>query len=212
VRQLVISDLHLGTRQRTDLLRRDDVRARLLEGLAGVDRLVLLGDTAELRHGPEAGVLETARPVLGALGEALGPGGEILLLAGNHDHALLRPWLDRRRSDGRPRPMAREDAPDWRPGEPLARLAEWARPAELRVAYPGTWLRDDVWATHGHYLDAHLTVPTFERLAAGAMERAVGRPPAEATPDDYERILEPPYAWLYAMAQHADDDGGVVGR
>ena len=32
---------------------------------------------------------------------------------------------------------------------------------------PGLWPADGVYATHGHYLDRHLTVPSFERLAAG---------------------------------------------
>jgi hypothetical protein len=34
------------------VLRRPELRADLLERLAGVDRLVLLGDLLELRHGP----------------------------------------------------------------------------------------------------------------------------------------------------------------
>ena len=37
-----------------DVLRRPELRAALLEELAGVDRLVLLGDVLELRHGPPA--------------------------------------------------------------------------------------------------------------------------------------------------------------
>ena len=31
------------------------------------------------------------------------------------------------------------------------------------LAYPGVWLRPDVYATHGHYVDLHITVPSFER-------------------------------------------------
>ena len=42
----------------------------------------------------------------------------------------------------------------------LAQLADWAAPARVRVAYPGLWVRPDVYATHGHYLDCHLTMPT----------------------------------------------------
>jgi hypothetical protein len=212
VRQLLISDLHIGTRQRSDVLRRDDVRAALVAGLEGVDRLVLLGDTVELRHGPQAEALALARPLLEAAGRALGPDGEVLLLPGNHDHALIRPWIDRRRSEGRPAPMGLTEAPDWRDDEPLARIAAWVAPAALRVAYPGVWLRDDVFATHGHYLDPHFTIPTFERITAGVMRRVIGPPPEHAAPDDYERILEPAYAWLHAMAQHAGDDGGLVAR
>ena len=28
----------------------------------------------------------------------------------------------------------------------------------VQLAYPGVWLRDDVYATHGHYLDCHSEV------------------------------------------------------
>jgi hypothetical protein len=59
---------------------------------------------------------------------------------------------------------------------------------------------------HGHYLDRHITVPTLERLSAGAMGRIVGPlPERDALPDDYERALAPIYAWSTALAQHADD-------
>jgi hypothetical protein len=43
VRTLVISDLHLGSRNGVDVLRRPAARDALLEALDGVDRLVLLG-------------------------------------------------------------------------------------------------------------------------------------------------------------------------
>ena len=89
---------------------------------------------------------------------------------------------------------------------PLAtRLAELARPARLRIAYPGVWLRDDVYALHGHYVDLHSTVPTFERLAAGAMARWVVRLPEHgARPDDYEAALAPIYAFLHQLTQRSD--------
>jgi len=62
VRTLVVSDLHLGARTGVDVLRRPAARAALLERLDGVGRLVLLGDTLELRHGPLREALEAARP------------------------------------------------------------------------------------------------------------------------------------------------------
>ena len=72
--------------------------------------------------------------------------------------------------------------------------------------------RPGVYATHGHFLDRHLTVPTFERLAVAAVERVLSTggestgPEAEpergsATPDDYERSQAPVYAFLFALAQ-----------
>jgi hypothetical protein len=56
-------------------------------------------------------------------------------------------------------------------------------------------------------MDRHITVPTLERLSAGAMGRIVGALPGGAAgPDDYEAALAPIYAWSYALAQHADED------
>jgi hypothetical protein len=70
------------------------------------------------------------------------------------------------------------------------------------------WLRDDVYATHGHYLDRHHTVPIVERLGAGLNVRLTGEPaggPARA--EDYEAALAPMYAWIDAVAQ----GGGLRG-
>ena len=61
---------------------------------------------------------------------------------------------------------ARDGRPDRR-----APRRRGARPPRLLVRLPGLWLRDDVYAIHGHYLDLHSTTPTIERLAAGAMAR-----------------------------------------
>ncbi|MCW3024519.1 MAG: hypothetical protein JWR30_3841, partial [Conexibacter sp.] len=52
MRSLVVSDLHLGGRTGVDVLRDAGARAPLLAEVASADRLVLLGDTLELRHGP----------------------------------------------------------------------------------------------------------------------------------------------------------------
>src|ERR671920_30976 len=101
VRTLVVSDLHLGARTGVDLLRhRPAAREALLARLDGADRLVLLGDTLELRHGPVREALAAARPVLEAMGRAFG--GEVVLVPGNHDHGLLSEWLEGRGSGGRP--------------------------------------------------------------------------------------------------------------
>ena len=211
VRTLVVSDLHLGARGEVDVLSADPAALEaLVAGVGGVDRLVLLGDTLELRHGPPRDALAAATPVLRALAGALGRDAEVVLVAGNHDHRLVAPWLEQRLEAPEPPPLglAERTTPD---ATPLAAaLAELLTPTRVVLDYPGTWLRDDVYALHGHYLDRHLTVPSFERLAAGALARLVGRPVADASePDDYEAVLAPLYALLDAIAVRSHDRRGT---
>jgi hypothetical protein len=206
VRTLVISDLHVGAATRADVLRRPDLRAPLLEAVRGVDRLVVLGDALELRDGPQREAVALARPLFADLGRALGADGELLLLAGNHDHALVAGWLDARLFGEPPGFLGLEQRIAPRDAGPLAAaLADAAAPARAQVAYPGVWLRDDVYAIHGHYADVHSTVPTVERLAVGAMARWVVRmPPDGARPDDYEAALAPIYAWIHVLTQRSE--------
>jgi hypothetical protein len=199
-RTLVVSDLHLGSRSEGDVLRRRAARDALLARADGADRLVLLGDTIELRQGPMREAMAVARPILEELGGALGSGCEVVLVPGNHDHALVAPWLEARGAHVEPAPLGLEEHPGSGASAATEAIAQWLSPASLTVAYPGVWLRDDVYATHGHYLDRHTTVPTFERLGAGIMGRLVGPLPDAATPDDYEAALAPLYAWMHAMA------------
>jgi hypothetical protein len=98
---------------------------------------------------------------------------------------------------------------------PIARqVAMWLGRERTTLAYPGIWLRDDVYATHGHYLDPHGTVPTFERIGAGAMLRLAGGLPDACVAEDYERFLAPLYAWMHSAAQRARDGamGAGAGR
>ena len=83
----VISDLHLGTRTKADLLARPEVRAKLIGELESVDQVVLLGDSIELRDGPLSEALATAAPFFEDLGEALS-GRRVILVPGNHDYQL----------------------------------------------------------------------------------------------------------------------------
>jgi hypothetical protein len=194
----------LGARGRQDVLRREGERAALLGALAGIDRLVLLGDVVELRHGPLRDALAAATPVLSELGGAVGREGEVVVALGNHDHGLLRGWLERRE----PAPLGLESAVQWAPGEALGAVVGALAPARVRVAYPGVRLREDVYAIHGHYADRHNTVPIVERLGAGLTVRLAGEPaggPARA--EDYEAALAPMYAWIETVAQ----TGGLRG-
>ena len=202
----MISDLHLGSGKDNDVLRRPAPRERLAEAVRGVDRLVVLGDGLELRDGPHRDAVEVAGPFFEEMGRALGAGGELLLAAGNHDHGLVAGWIDGRLLVEPSGFLGLEQRIAPRETGPLAAaLAERAAPARVEVVYPGVWLRDDVFAIHGHYADLHATVPTFERLAAGAMARwAVTLPAEGAAPDDYEAVLSPLYAWMHALTQRAD--------
>jgi UDP-2,3-diacylglucosamine pyrophosphatase LpxH len=175
VRTLVISDLHLGARLGRDVLRRPEALAALLEELDHVDRLVLLGDIVELQSG-RGGSPELARPVLGAIGARV---DEVVLVPGNHDGRLVRPWL---RIHGVPDEVDAEIPHDATPL--LADVVSWLRPARVRVHYPGIWLSPRVWATHGHYLDRHLLPESAFGIARGLL----GRLPRDgAMPRDYEQ-------------------------
>ncbi len=174
MRTLVISDLHLGSRLHRDVLRHPAALDALAERLADVDRLVLLGDTVEMLEGRPRGAMEDAEPVLRRIGDALGTGTEVVLLPGNHDHALVRPWLREHRTKGSQLRLA--DRVPVRSSPELAAIARWLKPARVQVRYPGVWLDEGIWAHHGHYLDRHLVrQPTV--------------PIRDATPEDYEKAL-----------------------
>jgi hypothetical protein len=175
---------------------------------------VLLGDVLEMRERPLRDVLDDVRPALGAIGAAMAGrerAAEIVLLAGNHDHRLVEPWLRRRdRSMG----LGVESEVTAASGDPLtacvAALAVDPDVVRVRVRYPGAWLGDEMWATHGHYADRHTTVPILERLGAGAMARLAGsRDPRCA--EQYEAALAPVYAWADAVAEHTRAERGPGG-
>lgn len=212
MRTLILSDLHLGGVSRSDLLRRAELREPLLRAIADVDRVVLLGDVLELRHGPPREALAVAQPFFEDLGRAL-DGRELVLVAGNHDHALIEPWLALRAELPAQDPLGLEQLLEPAEASPMVkRLADWAAPARVRFAYPGLWLRHDVYATHGHYLDCHLTVPTIERLSVGAMSRLLGRPAHEfGQVADYEAVTAPMYAWRHAVARDARTGNALNG-
>jgi hypothetical protein len=205
VRTLVISDLHLGARNEVDVLRRPAAQQALLGALDGVDRLVILGDLLELRHRPMHEALEAARPVLRAMGETLGADGEVVLVPGNHDFRLISPWLEWRSRNG-PEPLGLQERAGPKASTGTRAIARMLQPASLDVVYPGVWLDDGVYATHGHYLDRHVTVPSFERLGAGVLGRLLRAPADQAAgPDDYELALAPMYALLDAIAARVGD-------
>jgi hypothetical protein len=215
VRAAIVSDMHLGTAvPAADVARAGEPLERLVDAVSGADTVVLLGDMIELREGPVAGVLEAARPLFERLGAA-SAGKRVVLVPGNHDHELVEPFLARARLES----GALEPATEWpvRPGDGAAgRLAEWMPDSEVVLAYPGIWLREDVYAIHGHYLDVHLTVPRVESIAASAMGRLTGRGRGGRSPEDYEAVLGPLYGFFYRFAQASEAESlrrkGSVSR
>jgi UDP-2,3-diacylglucosamine pyrophosphatase LpxH len=197
MRTAIVSDLHLGSAFGEDVARDPDIRRPLLEEIRSADRLVLLGDVLELRERPLAPTLATARPFFEEVGAAMA-GRQVILVPGNHDHRLAELLLEELALARRPIELehhspARSDA--------ARMIAGWLGDAALDLAYPGIWLREDVYATHGHYMDCHMTLPRLECIAAAVMMRLFGRVPSPATPFDYERVLRPVYGLSYSLAQ-----------
>lgn len=195
MRTLVVSDLHLGHRSRHDVLRWPAGRARLLEALEGVDRLVLLGDTIELVTRNRQRALAIAEPVMRDLGRRMGRDGEVIVVPGNHDAPLARAWALAQGRELRPAtPVAHDASPL------LERLLGWLAPARTRVSYPGVWLADGVWATHGQYLDRHLVPESAFGIRRGVLRRNGDW--GAASPFDYER----------ARRRGRDRGSGFAGR
>lgn len=194
----IISDLHLGVTSGGDVLRDPEIRAVLLEELRGAERLVLLGDIVELRERPLGAALEHALPFFAELGAAVGD-IEVILTPGNHDARFAEPLLDRLSLEEAPLPL---DATEGPTAGPPAAIAAALSPARLRIAYPGVWLREDVYATHGHYMDLHLRLPRAECVILAGVSRVSGPLlPDRAAPADYERIVRPLYGLAFGAAQ-----------
>jgi hypothetical protein len=203
MRTAVVSDLHLGALNGADVARRADALERLVGALAAADRIVLLGDVLELRERPLAPMLELVRPLFERLGEATA-GKSLTLVPGNHDHSLADPWLAPARLAGRQ--LGAENEWPVEPGErhgPAGIIASWLPGTALTLAYPGLCLRPGIYATHGHYLDVHLTVPRLESIAASAMARLTGRRTDIDSADDFEAVLAPLYGFYAGLAQGA---------
>jgi hypothetical protein len=135
---------------------------------------------------------------------------------GNHDHRFAEPLLDALSLDGaatadRRPALGLEQTADPSPG-PGAAIDAWLGAANLRIAYPGLWLRDDVYATHGHYMDAHLNLPRAECLAVATLLRLSRPLPEKATAADYERVMRPLYGFFYGAAQARRHAGSPRSR
>jgi len=210
VRTAVISDLHLGALNGADVLRQPGALERLVAAIEGADRVLLLGDTLELRERPLAALLELVRPLFERLAPALA-GKRVTLVPGNHDHQLGQPWLARAQLGGRP--LGSENEWPVTAGEtdgPAGVLASWLARSEVTLAYPGLRTEDGSYATHGHYLDLYLTVPRVESIAASVVARLSGRGGDCAGADDFEAVVAPIYGFHAGMAEGAS--GAALAR
>ena len=186
-----MSDLHLGTRLGHDVLRCPGALERLCSPSTGSTGSCCWATSVELLEGRADPALEVAEPVLRAIGGHLGHDRVVLIVPGNHDSQLVRPWV---RAHAR---SLRIDTPvDPGVTPELARVCAALAPARVEVRYPGVWLSDRVWATHGHYLDRHLLPESAFGLARGLL----GRLPREhATPVDYELAGGPSVSRIEAL-------------
>jgi hypothetical protein len=122
--------------------------------------------------------MRRAEPVLRALGDRLADHAEVVIVPGNHDRALIADWLKRRSER-----LGLDVAVPLDASRELERVAGWLGSSRVGVHYPGVWLGDRIWATHGHYLDRHLLPDSSIGIYRG---RLGPRPADGATPDDYE--------------------------
>ncbi len=138
MRTLIVSDLHLGRRlAASTCCARERVRETLLAALEGVDRLVLLGDVLELRHGPPSARRSTGgAPFFEDLGER-STGASSCVVAGNHDHLLVEPWLARAHERPSLEPLGLEQRSSPRRPRRCSRgLASGLAPARCRARLP----------------------------------------------------------------------------
>ena len=105
-----------------------------------------------------------------AIGRTLGPDRTVVIVPGNHDGRLVRSWALARGAS-----LGIADEVDLAATTELSRLASWLAPAQVQCSYPGFWVSDRIWATHGHYLDRHLIPETAFGLRRTAIARLLGR-------------------------------------
>ena len=173
-------------------------------------RLVILGDGLELREAAHRDAVAIAAPFFDATSAARAR--SVIVLSGNHDHGLAAGWIDARCTGWIDARLQSEPAgflgleQRFAPHDagPLARRL--AEPGAAAVRLPGHLaarrrlrLPRPLRRRPRHGAD----VRAARRRHDGALRRPAARSDG-ATPDDYEAVLSPLYAWLHALTQRAD--------
>ena len=195
-------------RRGTDLLRRPELRAPLLEAVRGADRLVILGDGVELRDGAAARRRRARRRRCSPTSaRRSAPTASCCWSAGNHDHGLVAGWIDGRLQTEPSGFLGLEQRIEPARRRP-ARRARWPSTPRRRACASPT--RACGCATTSTRSTA--TTPTCTRRCrpSSGSPRARWRagscalPDDGATPDDYEAVLAPLYAWMHALTQRSE--------
>ena len=154
--------------------------------------------------------LDAARPPLAEIGAAARD-VPIVYVPGNHDHQLVAEWVERRGLGGDRAPLGLEEKLTPGGSGLMAEVAAAIGAPGLTFSYPGVWLRPDVYAIHGHYLDRHNRIPAVEVLAISIVGRVSGADRSgPRSPDGYEAAAAPVYAFDYSIAQSGGPSKGAV--
>ena len=187
MRTLILSDLHLGSVSARTCCAARAARGARFRLSPDVERVVLLGDVLELGTGRCAKRWRPRGPSSGARRarcEGQGAGDR----RGQPRPRARRTVAGAAARSSEPAPLEPEQLLEPADVSPaIERLASWAAPAPCASPTPACGCAPDVYATHGHYLDCHLTVPTLERLSVARDEPRARRPAGTfACADDYE--------------------------
>ena len=192
VRTAVISDLHLGALNDADMLRRPGALERLSGALEGADRVVLLGDTLELRERPVAALLELVRPAV----RAARPGarGQARHAGAGQSRPPARPALARPRAGGRPAARLGERVAGDRRARPTAPPACWPRGCRAaRSRSPTRACASRAACTPPTASTSTSISPSrgSSRSRPRSSRRVAGRTDECASADDFEAVVAP---------------------
>ncbi len=167
--------------------------------------MVLLGDVLELRHGPPRDALARRAAVLRGPRPGARRQRELVIVAGNHDHALVEPWLTLRAERRSRRRSALEQRSSPSEASPIAARARRVGARRRACASPtrGCGCAPTSTRRTGTTSTATSRCRRSSASSVGAMSRAARARRRETFDcvDDYEAVTAPVFAWRDAVAQ-----------